>query len=129
MNANNAKRLLSVGLGFLLLFHGVDKLTNGIDGIISMVNSLKLPYPDYTHYLAYGVYVGEVVAPILLIIGRYVRQAGLLVVINMLFAIALTYGSDIFTLNEHGGWIIELPMAYLIMGLTLAIWGDPKVKK
>ena len=129
MNVNNAKRLLSLGLGVLLLFHGVDKLFNGIDGIIGMVNGLNLPYEKYTQYLAYGVYVGEVVAPVLLIVGRYVRMAGFLIVINMLVAIILTNTDTIFALGEHGEWTIELPMLYLIMGLTLAIWGKEKVKK
>lgn len=129
MNADNAKRLLSVGLGVLLLFHGVDKLFNGIDGIIGMINGLGLPYEQYTQYLAYGVYVGEVLAPIMLIIGRYVRIAGILIVVNMLVAIVLTSSENIFALGEQGEWAIELPMLYLIMGLTLAIWGQGKVKK
>lgn len=129
MNAGNAKRLLSVGLGFLLLFHGVDKLIYGIDGIMGMINGLKLPYSEYTEYLAYGVYIGEVLAPILLIIGRYVRIAAALVVVNMLVAIILMHGENIFALGEYGSWAIELPMLYLVMGLTLVFWVYPKAKK
>ena len=129
MTADNAKRFLGIGLGFLLLFHGVDKLFNGIDGIIEMLNGLGLPYEKYTQYLAYGVYVGEVVAPLMLMVGRYVRVAGILIVVNMLVAIVLTHSENIFSVGEHGGWAIELPMLYLIMGLTLAIWGKGKVKK
>ena len=129
MSVNNAKRLLGLGLGVLLLFHGVDKLLNGIDGIIEMVNGLNLPYEKYTQYLAYGVYLGEVIAPVLLILGRYVRMAGFLIVINMLVAMVLTHTGTIFSLAEHGAWVIELPMLYLIMGLTLAVWGKEKIKK
>jgi len=122
MNADNAKRFLSVGLGLLLLFHGVDKLFNGIDDIIGMIGELGLPYSKYTQYLAYGVYIGEVIAPIMLIVGRYVRIAGILIVLNMLVAIGLMHSANIFALGEYGEWAIEIPVLYLIMASTLIIW-------
>jgi putative oxidoreductase len=122
MNADNAKRFLGVGLGLLLLFHGVDKLFNGIDDIMGMIGELGLPYSKYTQYLAYGVYLGEVVAPIMLIVGRYVRIAGILIVLNMLVAIGLMHSANIFALGEYGEWAIELPILYLIMASTLIIW-------
>ena len=41
--------------------------------------------------LAYLVYVGEIVAPVLLIVGLYTRPAAWIVVINMLVAIWLVH--------------------------------------
>jgi len=122
MNADNAKRFLGVGLGLLLLFHGVDKLFNGIEDIMGLIGELGLPYSEYTQYLAYGVYIGEIVAPIMLIVGRYVRIAGILIALNMLVAIGLMHSANIFALGEYGEWAIEIPVLYLIMALTLVIW-------
>jgi putative oxidoreductase len=41
-------------------------------------------------FIAYGVYVGEVVAPVLIVIGLWSRIAALVVALNMVTAIALT---------------------------------------
>jgi len=44
----------------------------------------------------------------------------------MLVAILLAHKDDIFTLGKHGAWSIEVPLLYLIAGLTLALWKVPK---
>jgi len=86
------KLLLRLMIGGLLLFHGLFKLTHGIDGITSMLQEAHLPPA-----LAYGVYVGEVVAPILLLLGQWARAAGLLVACDMVMAIALMLPESIPT--------------------------------
>ncbi len=123
---NNALRFLSFGLGVLLLFHGMDKVMHGVDYIEKMLVALKVPY---SHYVQYGVYIGEVVAPILLIFGKYIRISGAIIAFNMLVAIYLVNKDTIFTLGEHGAWSIELPMLYLVGGLTLALWEKDSVVK
>jgi putative oxidoreductase len=69
------------------------------------------------------VYVGEVLAPVLLIIGVYTRAAGLLVVVNMLVAIALAHSAHIFELGQSGGWRLELQGFYLFGGLAIVLLG------
>ena len=123
---SNALRFLSFGLGALLLFHGIDKVMHGVDYIEKILVALKVPY---SHYLQYGVYIGEVVAPILLIFGKYIRISGAIIAFNMLVAIYLVNKDTIFTLGEHGAWSIELPMLYLVGGLTLALWEKDSVVK
>ena len=58
MNESIAKLLLRLALGGAILLHGIAKLTGGIGGIAGMVSAAGLP-----SFLAYGVYVGEVIAP------------------------------------------------------------------
>lgn len=118
---DKALRILSIGLGILLLFHGVDKVMNGIGVIEKLLNGVHVPY---SQYVSYGVYVGEVVAPLLLIFGKYIRASGAIIAFNMVVAIFLVHQEDILTIEKYGAWSIEVPMLYLIAGLTLALWKE-----
>ena len=113
---NKSINILAFSLGFLLLFHGVDKVLHGTEFITQMLNDANVPYAKY---VTWGVFIGEVVAPIMLIIGRYIKLAGLIIVFNMLAAIILAHKDSIFTLSEHGGWSIELQVLYLVAALSL----------
>lgn len=115
-------RVLTIGLGILMLFHGVDKILNGVDFITPLLEAYSIPYAEY---LAYGVYIGEVIAPLLLISGYYIRVAGGVIVLNMLVAIFLVHQNEIFTLTEHGSWSLEIPMLYLVIGLALLLSKEP----
>ncbi len=112
------KLLLRVTLGALLLLHGIAKMQNGIDPIIDAVAKTGLPL-----ILAYGVFIGEVLAPLLLIAGIWTRTAALLGAVNMVVAIALMHGADIATLSKSGGWAIELQALYLALALAVALLG------
>jgi putative oxidoreductase len=112
------KLLLRVTLGALMLLHGIAKMQNGIDPIIDAVAKTGLP-----PILAYGVFVGEVLAPLLLIAGVWTRTAALLVVVNMAVAIALMHAGDIATLSRSGGWAIELQALFLALALAVALFG------
>jgi putative oxidoreductase len=74
--------------------------------------------------LAYGVYVGEILAPIMLIAGIYSRLGAVLVMANMLVAIGLVHMHDLFALTEHGGWRLELQGFYLFGALALVFLGS-----
>lgn len=115
-------RVLTIGLGVLILFHGVHKILNGVDFITPLLEAYSIPYAEY---LAYGVYIGEVIAPLLLISGYYIRVAGGVIVLNMLVAIFLVHQNEIFTLTEHGSWSLEIPMLYLVIGLALLLSKEP----
>lgn len=115
-------RVLTIGLGILMLFHGVDKILNGVDFITPLLEAYSIPYAEY---LAYGIYIGEVIAPLLLISGYYIRVAGGVIVLNMLVAIFLVHQNEIFTLTEHGSWSLEIPMLYLVIGLALLLSKEP----
>jgi putative oxidoreductase len=112
------KLLLRLVLGFGMLLHGIHKLGAGIDGIVGLVESKGLP-----GFVAYGVYLGEVVAPLLLIVGYVTRVAGLVLAFNMVVAIGLAHAGDVFAIGQHGGWKVELQMLYLVGGLSIALLG------
>ncbi len=115
---DTGKLVLRLTLGILILLHGVDKVTGGISGIEAMVTSAGLPAA-----LAYGVYVGEVLAPILLILGLYARVGAVLIAINMIAAIALAHADELLQLTRHGGWALELQGMFLFAAIALALSG------
>lgn len=112
------KLVLRLTVGGLIILHGIAKITAGVSGISGMLESAGLPGA-----LAYGVYLGEIVAPLLVIIGFYSGIAALVIVVNMLFAIGLVHMKDIFTFTETGAWGIELQAFFLLTALCVALVG------
>ena len=117
-SADLGKLLLRIALGVLILFHGVHKLLHGLDVVAGAVAAAGLPA-----FVAYGVYLGEVVAPLLLLIGLWTRAAACVVAINMLGAFALVHYTQIATLGVGGGWALELQGMYLVTALAIALLG------
>jgi putative oxidoreductase len=115
---DQGKLLLRALLAILLLFHGVSKLHGGIGFITGMLDKVGIP-----HVFGYLVYVGEVVAPLLILLGLYTRAAALVVAINMIVALLLVHTGDLFKLNETGGWAIELQAMYLGAAAAVALLG------
>jgi putative oxidoreductase len=115
------KLVLRLTLGGLMLFHGVAKLGDGasLNWIGGQLSEAGLP-----EFIAYGVYIGEIVAPFMLVAGLYCRVGGVLVVVNMLFAVLLAHWAELFTLNEHGGYALELHAFYTLCAVTLALTGS-----
>lgn len=115
------KLIVRLAVGILLLFHGVAKVLNpdSVGFIRSLLEGVDLP-----SVLAYGVYVGEIIAPLMLILGIYSRLGGLIIAINMLFAIWLAHTADIYRLTEHGGWALELQGLYLLGSLAIVFLGS-----
>lgn len=120
-NDDLGKLILRVALGFLMLFHGVAKLQNGITGIEAMLESNALPT-----FIAYGVYLGEILAPIMLILGYRVKMAAVLILGTMAFILAFPYADKIFTLTKHGAWAIELHMFYILGSIAIFLFGAGK---
>ena len=112
------KLVLRVVLGVLILFHGVSKLVHGPGYIIGVVTAAGL-----SAFLSYGVYVGEVIAPILLLLGYWTRVGALIIVINMLVAIGLVHMSQFATLADTGGWALELQGMFFGTALAILLLG------
>ena len=104
-----AKLILRLTLGVLILFHGIEKIINGISYVKSMVINAGFP-----EFLAYGVYLGEIVMPILIILGLYARVASVILAFNMFVAIFLVYGNSLSNMGKYGAPVIELPFLYMI---------------
>jgi putative oxidoreductase len=112
------KLLLRLVLGALILLHGISKVLAGPDFVISTATSAGLPAA-----IGYLVYLGEVVAPILLIAGIWTRLAALIVACNMLFAVYLVHMKQLLTLNDQGGWALELQGMFLFTALAIVCLG------
>jgi putative oxidoreductase len=90
----------------------------GIGFITGMLAKAGLPAA-----FGYLVYVGEVLAPLLILIGLYTRAAALVVAINMVVALLLVHTSQFFSLSDTGGWALELQGMYLGAALVIALIG------
>lgn len=112
------KLLLRLVLGILILLHGIAKITAGPAFIISAVTSAGLPAA-----FGYLVYVGEVLAPVLLIVGIWTRPAALVIAGNMVFAIFLVHMKQLTSINQQGGWELELQGMFLVTALALVFLG------
>jgi putative oxidoreductase len=107
--------LLRFTVAGLMLFHGAAKLMHGIDQIRGLLAQAGLPT-----WLAFGVIVGEVIAPLLVIAGVWVRWAALLMVANMLFAIGLAHRGDLLQLTPGGAYRLEAQAFFLFCSLAIA---------
>ncbi|SFB88970.1 DoxX family protein [Massilia yuzhufengensis] len=112
------KLILRVVLAVLLLFHGLSKLGSGIGFIEGMLQQAGLPA-----VFGYLVYVGEILAPLLILLGALTRAAALLVAINMVVALLLAHSAEFFTLSGTGGWALELQGMYLGTAVALVFLG------
>jgi putative oxidoreductase len=112
------KLVLRLTLGILILLHGLAKISSGVSGISTGLQGVGLP-----GVFAYGVYIGEVLAPLLVIIGFYSRIGALVIMVNMLFAIGLVHMNDVFVITKTGGWAIELQAFFLLTAAAVALIG------
>lgn len=121
-NADIALLVLRVGLGGMMLFHGIHKLQHGVGTIAGMLDNSGLP-----EFLAYGTYLGEVVAPVMIIAGLLTRAATFVFAVNMIVAILMAHMTVLFSVSAAtGGWLIELPMLYLVGATALCFSGGGK---
>ncbi|MCU4118534.1 DoxX family protein [Variovorax sp. N23] len=115
---DTGKLVLRLALGILILLHGVAKISAGVSGVGGMLASHGLPSA-----LAYLVYVGEIVAPVLVIVGIYTRPAAWIIAINMVVALWLVHMKDLFTIGKNGGWALELQGMFLFAAIAVALLG------
>jgi len=118
------KLLLRLTVGILMLFHGVAKLNDpsSIAFIGKQFAAVNLPA-----VIAYGVYIGEIIAPLMLILGYRTRLASLIIVSTMIVAIGLVHQNDLLDLGQHGGWRLELQGFYLFTSLAIACLGSGRL--
>jgi len=110
--------ILRVVLGLLILLHGVSKLPPPPEFLITALSERGLP-----SVLAYGVYLGEIVGPILIIVGIWTRLGALLIVANMIVAVLVAHTGDLFHINKQGGYQLELQAMYLFTAVALTLTG------
>ncbi len=113
------KLLLRTTLGTMLLLHGIAKVMGGVPpGIMTRVVEHGWPF-----WITYGVYIGEVLAPALIILGVLTRVGGLIIAIHMVVAIYLAHLPQLTEFTSAGGWRLALQGMYLSGGLCVALLG------
>jgi putative oxidoreductase len=112
VNLDLALLVLRLVLAAVLLYHGVPKLLN-FGATVGAFQSMHIPAPTLTAGFAL---ISEVVGGILILLGVAVDIAAILVVIDMLGAIALVHWANGFDFTK-GGW--EHP--FTVLGIALAL--------
>ncbi|SRR6266567_6051750 len=120
--ADLGKLVLRLTLGCLLLLHGVAKIHNGVAGIVGRISQVGAPSE-----VGYLVYIGEVLAPLLLIAGLWTRAAALIAAINMVVAVLLAHPSQLGELGRSGGWALELQGFYFFTAVAIMLLGAGKL--
>lgn len=110
--------LLRLAVGGLMLFHGVHKLIGGVDGIAGMLAAKGLP-----EFIAYGVLVGEVLCPVLIILGIFTRPAALVLAFTMVVAWLMVGIGETGSLDVTGAWAIESIVYFFLGALAVAFMG------
>lgn len=121
-NQDFGKLLLRLSLGGMMLLHGVSKIQHGIGGIMNMLAEKGIP-----QFVGYGVYIGEVLAPILLIFGFRTKLAALVFAINMVIAVGLAHPDDLNQFTRSGAWAVELQALYFFGSLALVFLGGGRL--
>jgi putative oxidoreductase len=121
MQNDLGKLLLRLTTGGLLLCYGVYKLQNGIGVVKQMVTSHGLP-----ELVTNGVYLGEVVAPFLVIVGLFTRLSASVMAINMLAAIYLAGTANLLKTGAYGAYALEIEAFFLLNAIAIALLGPGK---
>ncbi len=120
-NEDLGKLILRITVASLMLFHGYEKIIHGIGSVEGALVNAGLPA-----FISYGSYIGEVIAPVLLILGLKVRFSALMIIFTMLTAVVLTHANDIFSITQYGAWVIEIQMFYMLSSLAIIFLGSGK---
>ncbi|CEN46966.1 DoxX family protein [Capnocytophaga canimorsus] len=114
--------ILRLSVGLLMIPHGIHKLLNS--GALGYIQSL-LEAKGLPAFISYGVFVGEIIAPLLIVIGFRTRISALVLAATGLMILFLGY-DNLFSLTQHGGWVAELAGLFLFGALALAFTGGGK---
>ncbi|WGU69360.1 DoxX family protein [Capnocytophaga canimorsus] len=114
--------ILRLSVGLLMIPHGIHKLLNS--GALGYIQSL-LEAKGLPAFISYGVFVGEIIAPLLIVIGFRTRISALILATTGLMILFLGY-DNLFSLTQHGGWVAELAGLFLFGALALAFTGGGK---
>ena len=119
------KLILRLMVGGLLLMHGIAKIT-GFEGTMGFVGGLLTQHglPDV---IKYGVFLGEVVGPLLVIVGFLTRLAALMIVVDMGMAIFLAKMAEVAVVKAGGQWAIETEAFYLLGALAVFCLGAGRI--
>ena len=112
------KLVLRLAIGILILLHGVAKLRFGLGDVVPALERAHIPVA-----LGHLIYIGEVVAPIMMIVGFWTRPAALLVATTMAVALVLGHPRELFQMTNHGGLLLEVQWMFFAGALAVGLLG------
>ena len=113
------KLILRLAFSILMMFHGWHKLHGGIGFIQGLLTQHGLPA-----FIGYGVFIGELIAPLMMILGILTRPAALVFSFTMLAAYLLIDPGKALMLTKVGAWGAEDMAVYFFAGLAIAFLGS-----
>ncbi|SDM32604.1 DoxX family protein [Kriegella aquimaris] len=120
-NKNLGILILRLAIPFTMLIYGINKVIEGTGFIGNLLEQYGLP-----KFIANGIFIGEIAAPLMLMMGFRTRLAGLIFSFNCLVAIVMAQTQNIFKLNQFGGWSLDLLFIYLMAGIVFYVSGAGK---
>ena len=117
MAEDYGRLVLRLGVGGLMLFHGVHKLFTGLDAVKALVASHKLP-----EAFAYAVYFGEIVGPFLVVIGLFARFGALLIAAEVAALMALGGLAQAISVTHSGAYALEIEALSILLAFP-SRWG------
>jgi putative oxidoreductase len=116
--------VLRLAIAVILLFHGIAKVNNGIGWMEGPLAAVGLPA-----FVSYGVFVAELLAPALLILGLWTQLAALVVAFDMVMAVVLVLRDKVLAINPAGGgWAIELEALICLGAIALFLAGPGRYR-
>ncbi|WP_145598978.1 DoxX family protein [Yersinia alsatica] len=116
---DGGRLLLRLTFGILMLFHGVAKIQHGTSWIAESLQAQDIP-----GFVAYGVYIGEIITPLLIILGLFTRPAAFIYAVNLLVAVLMVGTGKFFTLTQVGAWGLENEAMYFLGGVAIMLLGS-----
>lgn len=120
-NVNLGILLLRLSVGVLMMMHGISKIPTGAAGIVKSFEKAGIP-----SFLVYSVFIGEILGPLMLIVGFRSRLGALLVAATMAVVMFFFKSGDFNQITKTGAWALELQALYLFGGLAIFFTGGGK---
>lgn len=114
------KLILRVTLSVMMLFHGVAKIGH-LEGVMRVMGKNGLP-----EFFAYSIYLGEIIAPLMLLIGYRVKISAFIISMTVLAATLMVNANKFFTIGNHGNYALELQTFYIFIGLAIVFLGKDR---
>lgn len=115
-NSDVGLLIVRIALGGIIFFHGFHKLMHGTDDQFQILASNGIP-----GQFIYFVYISEVLAPVLIVLGILTRISSLTIIVTMIvvfYVLPFPIGLD-----EHGAMNIESQLYFLLLSVALFFTG------
>ena len=116
INSDIGLLIVRIALGGIIFFHGFHKILHGSAEVGDLIEAVGIP-----RIFAPLVYISEVLAPVLVVLGILTRLSNLTIIVTMFvvfYALPFPIG-----LNEHGAMNIESQLYFLLLSVALFFTG------